>query len=198
MDAPWRLGWDISDPRRPCWTCGAPPAGAFSDGSPSYRCWRSSPIPHRPVVLRETPPERWAVVLSPAEVRAARRLAAAALRRRSGRQPPVDGEALARWFGGEIAASKIAGLPHRARTTRRGIAIGARTEVRTYRLPELVLSPTDSPRRCYVLMLGGPTRYVLAGWIEGDSAMRAVYANNNGGWTVPISDLSPPPLPEDA
>jgi hypothetical protein len=40
---PWRNGWRLLDPDRPCYTCGGSPSGRFHDGSPSYSC-RHEPI----------------------------------------------------------------------------------------------------------------------------------------------------------
>lgn len=33
---PWRAGWRIHDPERPCWTCGAAPRGVAAGGGPAY------------------------------------------------------------------------------------------------------------------------------------------------------------------
>jgi len=120
----------------------------------------------------------------------------------------TDFELKFRGFAAEKAASVMTGLPWR-RTMfgsgfkeRKACDIGERTEVRNVRKEDgrLAYKTKDTPRLVYLLAVGMPPTFRLAGWLEGREMARMPMDYN-----VPFparfakqTRLNPMPLPEGA
>jgi len=221
---PWRDGWDPTDPRRPCWTCGSPPSSSYPDGSPSYTCWRTSGVPH--VAVTMTPEEARGLArspvgtLSPAEWQRSLDRAERVVRiaEEAGSRPYFvpPGESLvdvtARGHAAEVVASRVTGLEHHdevlsIQELRRGGKrpdIGRRVQVRCVRNPLAGLPVyAPDPLEHLALLVTGRERgpYRIIGWIEVQDA-RAVGKRTKRGrmetWLVAQSALLRLPLPADA
>lgn len=199
--------WFANDPNRRCYTCGAPPAYHFMDGSPGYRCT------HPPVLGRSVTALALAITLGPRDIR----LAQACAERRNAKPRTADAwgakaldqagrlAANVTGAGGELAFARLTGLPWRCDADRAyGKPDVGGYQVRTRR-PSTDLAlivherDQDTP---VVLMVGDLPTYRLVGWLpRGLLGMRAEWWRNPGdrrpAWFVPQDALvSPGSIPE--
>ena len=218
---PWRDGWRVKDPARPCYTCGTPPVYVEA-GQPHYpSTCAHSPIMPDPATLDfgEYAPVR--VILSDAEVQRARvhAIEVEDNAHSKGMHMKFDptGESTidvkARGFAAEIAAHRVTGLPLHWSLLSKGYRradkepdIGQRTEVRNAQRLDgrLVAYPGERKDYLYMLVVGEDRRYIVVGFLEGrDLIVKRRYEEppkvRYPGYFASQSDLRPlAELPADA
>ena len=190
LDTPWRDGYRVRDPGRPCYTCGSPPRYIDRSGEPVYpsTCLHEAITPD-PSTLDFTDYGPITIDLSDDEYERARKRAEDIVRIDEERGwsmyfTPGGGETRldvnVRGFGAELAAHRATGLPlnwsylgRRYKKSQKPPDLGARTEVRNARRRDglLVAHKGEKPERLYLLVVGEGRRYVVCGWMEGADLM---------------------------
>lgn len=218
---PWRDGYRLKDPARPCYTCGARPTGSVG-GQPVYPAsCRHDPITPDPgtLDLRDYAPVRvslteveWTLALRRAE-RIVRIDADRGWRMKFEPVGETQVDVHARGFAAELAAHRVTGLELHWDLLERDYRrrdkppdLGQRTEVRNARRRDgrLVAHPGERSEYLYLLVTGEGREYLVVGFMEGVELMiprrweeppRVQYA----GWFATQRSLAPiAELPVDA
>lgn len=185
---PWRDGWRVKDPARPCYTCGAPPLGTQA-GQPYYPATcRHEPITPDPTTLDFREYGVVKIVLSDDELGRATDRAEHIVDTDVGRgwsmkfDPGGETrlEVNVRGFAAELAAHRATGLPLHWGLLDKGYRrrekvpdLGTRTEVRNARRHDgrLVAHPGERKDWLYLLVVGSGHAYIVVGFMEGRDLM---------------------------